>query len=175
MAISLVPVGLSSLYYQREQKGICFPSQYLCCRMQEPITRDAGLRKGCFHHAKQQSSCSLHLLALADSSQSWLWTIISSQKEIMRKAVHWTQKAHVLYWDNWGAKIWGHHWNLHLTHLKYQKYQLARICPARVWCVGFPLCASHLPTGLSLQIALLSSHGHMILIGNLTSEISDFF
>lgn len=113
--------------------------------------------------------------ALADSLQSWLWTIISSQKEIMRKAVHWTQKDHILYWDNWGAKIWGHHWNLHLTHLKYQKYQLARICPASVWCVGFPLCASHLPTGLSLQIALLSSHGHMILIGNLTSEISVFF
>lgn len=113
--------------------------------------------------------------ALADSLQGWLWNpIISSQKEIMRKAVHWTQKDDILYWDNWGAKIWGHHWNLHLTHLKYHKYQLAYVCSARVWCVGFPLCASYLPTGLSLQIALLPSHGDMILISNLTSEISIF-
>lgn len=113
--------------------------------------------------------------ALADSLQGWLWTpIISSQKEIMRKAVHWTQKDHIVYWDNWGAQIWGCHWNLHLTHLKCQKYQFACVCPARVWCVGCPLCASHLPTGLSLQIALLPSHGDMILIGNLTSEISIF-
>lgn len=143
------------------------------------LLQDAGA-----HHQRHQtqegmfSPCKARELlllpsALADSLQGWLWTPInSSQKEIMRKAVHWTQKDHILYWDNWGAKIWGCHWNLHLTHLKCHKYQLARVCPARVWCVGFPLRASHLPTGLSLQIALLPIRGDMILIGNLTSEIS---
>lgn len=89
------------------------------------LLQDAGA-----HHQRHQtqegmfSPCKATELflppsALAESLQSWLWTpIISSQKEIMRKAVHWTQKDHILYWDNWGAKIWGHHWNLHFTHFK---------------------------------------------------------